>query len=236
MSRPTSHYPDWLGLSEASRLLGVSPATLRRWSDAGRLRVFTTPGGHRRFSRSALERLLPADRSRRPTIGSAGLTPPRLTRTYRRASRDIAPELPWVVSLTDEQRALFRERGQRLAAELLQFLDAPEPDSAAHHLKEASVVTAEYGRLAVGLGLSLSQTVEGFLRFRSPFHHELAVAARRRGFDVPETTGLLEAAERAMDRLLVATMTGYGVAAVSHPRRSRRQQVVMSSMGEDHEP
>ncbi|HUG28889.1 MAG TPA: helix-turn-helix domain-containing protein, partial [Candidatus Limnocylindria bacterium] len=66
MARSASLDPDWIGLSAASRVLGVSPATLRRWSDAGRLRVFTTPGGHRRFSRSALERLLPADRSRRP--------------------------------------------------------------------------------------------------------------------------------------------------------------------------
>ena len=42
--------------------------------------------------------------------------------------------------------------------------------------------------VAATLGLSLSQTVEGFLRFRAPFHHELAVAARRRGFDAAETT------------------------------------------------
>jgi hypothetical protein len=47
-----------------------------------------------------------------------------------------------------------------------------------------------------------------------PFHHELAVAARRRGFDTAETTGLLEAAERAMDRLLVATMTGHSGTSV----------------------
>ena len=66
--------------------------------------------------------------------------------------------------------------------------------------------------MAAALGLSLSQTVEGFLRFRAPFHHELAVAARRRGFDAAETTDLLEAAERAMDRLLVATMTGHSLA------------------------
>src|SRR5437764_13974829 len=100
--------PDWVGLAEASHMLGVSPATVRRWSDAGRLRVFTTPGGHRRFSRSALERLLPADRSRRPSIGGAGLSPSRIARTYRRASRDAAPELPWGRALTDEQSLLFR--------------------------------------------------------------------------------------------------------------------------------
>lgn len=193
-------------------MLGVSPATLRRWSDAGRLRVFTTPGGHRRFSRAALERLLPADRSRRPSLGGAGFTPIRIAQTYRRASRDAAPELPWVLTLTDEQRILFRERGQVLAASLLQYLDAKQPDTADLYLKEASVTAAEYGRVAATLGLSLSQTVEGFLRFRAPFHHELAVAARRRGFDTAETTDLLETAERAMDRLLVATMTAHTVA------------------------
>jgi excisionase family DNA binding protein len=213
VTRSAPRDPDWVGLSEASRVLGVSPATLRRWSDAGRLRVFTTPGGHRRFSRSALERLLPADRSRRPSIGGAGLSPSRIARTYRRASREAAPELPWVLALTDEQRLLFRERGHVLAASLLQHLDATQPEAAAHHLVDASSSAAEYGTVAASLGLSLSQTVEGFLRFRAPFHHELAVAARRRGFDTVETTDLLETAERAMDRLLVATMTGHSLAA-----------------------
>ena len=213
MARIASRDPDWIGLSEASRLLGVSTATLRRWSDAGRLRVYTTPGGHRRFSLSALERLLPADRSRRPSIGAAGLTPGRLARTYRRASRDVAPELPWVLALTDEQRLLFRERGHVLAASLLQHLDASQVETARHHLAEAADSAEEYGMVAANLGLSLSQTVEGFLRFRAPFHHELALAARRRGFDTAETTELLETAERAMDRLLVATMSGHGSAA-----------------------
>jgi excisionase family DNA binding protein len=213
LTRSSVHDPDWLGLSEASHVLGVSPATLRRWSDAGRLRVFTTPGGHRRFSRAALERLLPTDRSRRPSLAGAGFTPSRIARTYRRASRDAAPELPWVLTLSDDQRVLFRERGHVLAASLLQYLDATQPETAARHLEEASVTAAEYGRVAASLGLSLSQTVEGFLRFRTPFHHELALAARRRGFDTPETTDLLETAERAMDRLLVATMTGHGLAS-----------------------
>jgi excisionase family DNA binding protein len=228
VTRSTPRDPDWVSLSEASRVLGVSPATLRRWSDAGRLRVFTTPGGHRRFSRTALERLLPADRSRRPSIGGGGLTPSRIARTYRRASREAAPELPWVLKLTDEQRLLFRERGHVLAASLLQYLDATQPAVAAHHLKEASDSAAEYGRVAAALGLSLSQTVEGFLRFRAPFHHELAVAARRRGFDTAETTDLLETAERAMDRLLVATMSGHALAV----RRSQRKIAVAARAAE----
>jgi excisionase family DNA binding protein len=224
VARIASRNPDWISLSEASRVLGVSPATLRRWSDAGRLRVFTTPGGHRRFSRSALERLLPADRSRRPSIGAADVTPSRLARTYRRARREVAPELPWVLALTDEQRLLFRERGHVLAASLLQFLDASQPDAATHHLQEASDSAEEYGSIAAGLGLSLSQTVEGFLRFRAPFHHELAIAARRRGFDASETTDLLETAELAMDRLLIATMSGHNRAPAPGSSRLLEQR------------
>jgi excisionase family DNA binding protein len=222
LSRRPTPDPDWVSLSEASRLLGVSPATVRRWSDAGRLRVFTTPGGHRRFSRRTLERLLPADRSQRPSLGSAGLTATRIARTYRRARRDVSTELPWVLALTDAQRTLFREHGQLLAAHLLQYLDAPGPEAAEDHLAEAAANAGDYGRVAAAQGLSLSQTVEGFLRFRAPFHHELAVAARRRGFDTPETTDLLEAAEGAMDQLLVATMTGHGRAGTGLPRQEKR--------------
>jgi hypothetical protein len=120
---------------------------------------------------------------------------------------------------------LFRERGHVLAASLLQHLDATQPDTARHHLEAASASAAEYGRLAAGLGLSLSQTVEGFLRFRAPFHQELAIAARRNGFDAAETTDLLVAAEHSMDQLLVSTMTAHGQASGIRPlpksRRSR---------------
>jgi excisionase family DNA binding protein len=218
VARSASRDHDWISLSEASRVLGVSPATLRRWSDAGRLRVFTTPGGHRRFSRSALERLLPADRSRRPSIGAAGLTSNRMTRTYRRVTREVAPELPWVVTLTDEQRLFFRERGLAMADALLAYLDASNPEAAQQHLRTAEAAAEEQGDASASLGLSLSETVEAYLRFRLPFHSELALTARRRGFDTAETTDLLESAERAMDQLLIATMRGHGDAV--RPRSS----------------
>ena len=191
-------------------MLGVSPATIRRWSDAGRLRVFTTPGGHRRFSRSALERLLPSDRVRRPSITAGGLSASRMERAYRRVRREAAPENDWLIALTDEQRGFFRGRGQAMADTLLAYLDAPDAAAAQAHLEAAEAAAEEQGAAAAALGLSLSRTVEIFLRFREPFHHELASTARRRGFDTAETTDLLQAAERATDRLLIATMRGHG--------------------------
>ena len=41
--------------SEAARYLGVSLATVRRWSNAGFLPGYRTPGGQRRFSREQLD-------------------------------------------------------------------------------------------------------------------------------------------------------------------------------------
>jgi excisionase family DNA binding protein len=215
---------EWLGLGEASQLLGVAPGTLRRWSDSGRIRAFTTPGGHRRFRRAALERLIPSEAARRPSLVRSGVTTSRLARAYRAQARAAARQMPWLVDLDEEQRAWFREHGRQLAAALLRHLDAPDEEAARMQLSTATQEAAEYGRMASNLGVSLSQAVEGFLQFRRPFLHELAAVARRRGFDADATTEILEGADAAMDRLLVATMTAHSIGRVRRTgtRRLRR--------------
>lgn len=47
--------PVWLTVSEAARVIGVSGPTLRKWTDGGRIAVFRTPGGHRRYLLNELE-------------------------------------------------------------------------------------------------------------------------------------------------------------------------------------
>lgn len=217
--RPDRADPQWLSLGDASRLLGVSTATVRRWADAGRLKPFTTPGGHRRFSRVSLERLLPADRARRPELAAAGLTPSRLTRAYRRESTPSQRAAGWLANLDQRDRDAFGELGRRLAWELVAHLDAEDPDSRGHHLAEATAVAVDYGRRGAELGLAMSDVVEGFLAFRRPFLAELDGVARRRGFDASEVTTLHVDADRALDRLLVATMSGHTMRAIG--RRGR---------------
>jgi excisionase family DNA binding protein len=56
--------PDWLTLGQAARFLGVAQSTIRKWSDAGRVPAFYTPGGHRRFRRSDLQEFVEASRPR----------------------------------------------------------------------------------------------------------------------------------------------------------------------------
>jgi excisionase family DNA binding protein len=44
--------------SQAARYLGVSLATIRRWTDAGHIACYRTPGGQRRFSRGQLDEFI----------------------------------------------------------------------------------------------------------------------------------------------------------------------------------
>ncbi len=57
---------EWISTKETTRLLGVAPATLRRWSDEGKLVCRRTVGGHRRFLRSSIDALRQNNPPRQP--------------------------------------------------------------------------------------------------------------------------------------------------------------------------
>jgi hypothetical protein len=217
---------DWLALGDASRLLGVAPQTLRRWSDAGQVDVFTTPGGHRRYRRSSLERMVAERQAARPSLLRSGLTSGRLVRAYRADASAHAGALPWVLDLDAADRDAFRAQGRQLVTDLLAYLDAPDATIGERHLASMTALAAGYGRMVSGLGLSMSGAVEGFLEFRRPFLGQLSSVAVQRGFDTAATTELMGAAERVMDRLLVAVMSAASIQQVGQARRSRRARPI----------
>jgi excisionase family DNA binding protein len=210
VSPPSSAGSPWLSLGQASRLLGITPATLRRWSDHGEVPTFVTPGGHRRFPRTVIEGMVPHLRARRPSLAGLGASPERMAQAYRRARPVEHGNQPrWLTALSDAERVEFRERGRQLLAVVLEHLDAQDRPQAVQKLEQAAAGAGDYGARAAALGAPLAETVELFLRFRSSFVGELAGVARRRRLDTREATALLVEAESAMDRLLVALMNGY---------------------------
>jgi hypothetical protein len=200
----------WVAPEEAGGLLGISATTLRRWSDAGYVDTFVTPGGHRRFDVASVEALLPGTRPR-PTMERLGETTDRLSRVYRRSGsgRSIA----WIGALDDAQRDAFRARGRALANQVLASLDAATEGDRDAHLAAASELAALYGTAAAARRVPMSLAVETFLLFRRPFLTELATVMRRRALDTATVTGLIGRASDAFDRLLVSTMRGYEEAA-----------------------
>ena len=49
---------EWLKTADAADHAGVGITTIKRWADEGRLACMKTPGGHRRYRRADLDRIL----------------------------------------------------------------------------------------------------------------------------------------------------------------------------------
>jgi excisionase family DNA binding protein len=198
----------WLSLGPASLVLGVDPDTLRRWADDGRVPAWTTPGGHRRFDRVALERL--SSQRRSPVFRSLttlGATPARMTRAYRRhyAGAEGGPPPPAGASQADPEREAFRRDGRRLIGALIEFLDSDAADAGTRDRLEAeacAIVDDQASRLADGGG-SLTEAVSGFVAARGPFLAELAGLGRRRSLDPGRLADLYGDASALLDRLLL---------------------------------
>ena len=202
---------EWLTIREASALVGVSVATLRRWCDAGLVRVFTTPGGHRRFARSAVLDLMPP-RGPAESVANGGETAIRMVRAYRRANRR-APALPPALAMIGERdRNELREHGRHMVAALVDALDDTSTGGSAHQAR-ARAAAAACGSMAGAARVPLQEMLALFVRFRAPFLHELGEVCRRRGLDATATAAMLERASDALDGLLPSVIRGYqGVA------------------------
>lgn len=54
----SSQKSDWLSITQAAKVIGVSADTLRRWEKTGKLNAKRTHGSHRRYHASELETIL----------------------------------------------------------------------------------------------------------------------------------------------------------------------------------
>ncbi len=201
--------PTWLPLGRASKLVGVDPDTLRRWADEGRVEVYLTPGGHRRFQRRSLERLIRSRSRERVRISRLGAPEEKLVAAYRRTYRvgsDQAPDP--VAAIPESDRGAFRESGRRLVAALVEHLDHDgAPRRAA--LDQARTTAYELGAHLAGSGASLTVAVTLFVAARKPFMSELGTLARRRALDSRQVSMLFDQASAALDQCLFSFIDGH---------------------------
>lgn len=163
---------EWLSPRDACRLLQVSEVALRQWAAAGHLRVYRTPGGHRRFLRADLLALTgPAAVSPPPTPPAP--TPDKsenaaLRRIRRRLSHAEVAGQSWYQSLAEGGRDRMRLFGRRLLSLLLQ---EPPPRKASGRwqetLAEARLLGREYGSEMAARGVAMPEAVAAFTFFRA---------------------------------------------------------------------
>lgn len=211
---PAAPPADWLSLGPASRQLGVDPDTLRRWADVGRIRSFTTPGGHRRFARADVARLQEARRSGKRPLATLGATPERMARAYARSYR-AGRSLPATQALDGQERDAFRTEGRRLIEVLVAYLDATNPAAREVAEADARAVVATTARRLGESQLDMATAIGAFVAARGPFLGELESIGRRRALETPAVMGLYAEAAALLDRLLL-----HFVATFQAPRQS----------------
>ncbi len=203
--------PERLALGPASRLLGVDPDTLRRWADEGRVPAFTTPGGHRRFERRALERLI-VTRPAGPagTLAGVGASPDRLSAAYRRrygSRRATGPDPRSTVP--EAAHEAFRTLGRQLVEALVRHVDTTGPERAAAE-REALTLAGELGERAAEARVPLADGVAMVVASRRPLLAELRAMARRPGLDPAAVADLYDTATGLLDRILLAFVEAHG--------------------------
>jgi len=108
-THPRTNSTRWVSLRRACDILGVDESTLRRWADTGRLRVYRTPGGHRRFLLSDLESMVAGDNRHR---GGEEIERIAVAKIRRQLQRERQQEHGWYNALTESNRDLLRDLGR----------------------------------------------------------------------------------------------------------------------------
>jgi hypothetical protein len=203
----------WVGMRRACQILGVNQSTLRAWTDSGRVPVFLTPGGHRRYREADLRTLLdtsPGATSFEPLSSALLAGHERYEMVARRALSS-----PWFQRFDEPARRQFRLLGASMLNLLTTYLVASQPAERDHALERARELAAEYGAMATRLGLTLAEATEAFLLFRNPV---LETVHQWLGAQNPPPRQSAETLTRVngfMDQVLV-TMSG------AHERGSRQ--------------
>jgi len=208
----------WLSINAACAYLGVDQSTLRRWSDAGKVPVFRTPGGHRRYAEADLRALVGDGPSKqeRPRVGRQTLTDRSLSAyedEYLRAARERRWFRAYYGPETQEEH---RRLGRRLVDLAVRYAAvAPTADDRASLLGEGRQIGERYGRVGAGAGLSPTETVEAFLYFRHPVVRAVIGLIEEEELAARRAVRLFAEIGHFMDQVLLATVQAHEVASTA---------------------
>ena len=200
----------WITLGQACKLLGVNESTLRRWADAGHVRSFRTPGGHRRFSEEDLRNLVAGQSvsTREPYTSISNLA---LNRIRRRLQRGRSQAAPWYSGLAEEDKERLRPLGRRLVALVSEYLSKGAKRS--RLAEEAREIGHEYGRELARDGLHLRDFLEAFTFFRKSLDETAMEVAQKGDLSSEEAVEVWELLSNLADQVLLAIAEAFEEAA-----------------------
>ena len=204
----------WLSINAACAYLGVDQSTLRRWSDAGKVPVFRTPGGHRRYAEDDLRALVGEGprRQERPRVSRQALTDRSLS-AYEDEYLRVARERRWFQAYSAATQEEHRRLGRRLVDLAVRYASGAGGSDRPSLLGEGRQIGEHYGRAGVAAGLGATETVEAFLYFRFPVMRAVTGLIEEEGLVARRAVRLFVEIGHFMDQVLVATVRAHELGA-----------------------
>ena len=204
---------DLISISEASQMLGVNEATLRQWTDDGKLKAFVTPGGHRRYSKSDLKKFTGLSQK---VLGIKDLVVELedTTSRHREIARSFISGASHSVKPDEAHQRQLSDLGRRLLNLITRYVS--EPAHREETLDLAREVGDGFGSVLAELELPLTASVEAFLRHRATIMQAATNLMGKResyGGHIAESIPL---ANHFLDETLVSMIASHQAYSTSH--------------------
>lgn len=196
----------WLSIDAACKILGVDQSTLRRWSDSGKIPVFRTPGGHRRYSEDDLRSFMQGEQRPRRRMSRQLLTSMSLS-GYERDYLHEASSHSWYHAYDAATLAELRPLGRQMVDLTIRYISGRGQRE--EILEQGEAIGRRYGYSSARVGLSTVEALDAFLFFRKPVIHAVIRYIEEENLDTRRAARILSELSDFTDKVLMATITAH---------------------------
>ena len=197
---------EWLTLSDAAKLLGVHPSTVRLWSDKGALPVHKTQGGHRRYKRGEILLWAEANsKSREDALEPEGMMQEVVKNVRMQISEGRLQEESWYQLLDEEARVQYRMSARSLFQGLMNYMTTNGEEAAS----EAYAIGYEYASRARRYQLSYVDAAKAFLFFRDTLVESVIKVYTEANVPTKKATEMYAKMHTFTDDILISLLDTY---------------------------
>jgi excisionase family DNA binding protein len=197
---------EWLTLSDAAKLLGVHPSTIRLWSDKGAIPVHKTQGGHRRYKRGEI--LLWAEsnsKSKKEAIEPEGMMNEVVKNVRMQISEGRLQEESWYQKLDEDARVQYRMSARSLFQGLMTYVATNGEEAAT----EAYAIGYEYASRARRYNLSYVDAARAFMFFRDTLVESVIKVYSEANVPARRATDIYTKIHTFTDEILISLLDTY---------------------------
>ena len=192
---------EWLSLSDAAKVLGVHPSTVRLWSDKGVLPTHKTQGGHRRYKRSEIS--LWAETSRRSgEIEPEDMINEVIKHVRMQITEGRLQAETWYQKLDEDARAQYRLTGRSLFHGLMTYMTTDGAEASS----ETYALGYEYASRAHRYSLSYVDATRAFLFFRNSLIESVIKVYSEARVPAQQTAGMFRKMHAFTDEILISLL------------------------------